>query len=640
MPASAPSTERPNVEPDTAKPEIAATHGVRSLIADFFAFSRGRATAAIMLIVAGSLLEGAGVVMLVPIVSLILDGVGTSGAGGASHLTAPVFAALGLETIGQRIGVVLAAFAVLLALRFGVVLFRDDMLIRIEQGFVFDLRGRAFRQLARAPWAEVAELQRGPIGHSLTRDVDRVAVGVGQITAGGISAVMLLVQAALALALAPVVTLIVAALGLALFRALRWLRDGAENQGRTLTDEDLALFRSVGGFLHGLKPAKAHGLEGTYVQVFEHAAARVAENWRVLAFNYTLSRLIMQTAAGGIAILAILLGLFVLGTEPENLIVTLIILARLNGPLQAIQNTVQAIRHAAPSYQAARVIAGPALADAGAFDAAPSMPLEAPPGLSLRSVSWRGGDLDSRPVLDDVTVEVPAGRVTALIGESGAGKSTLCDLAVGLLVPSSGEMRLDGVALDVDAAGRLRASLAYVGQESFLVEDSLRNNLCWGCPPASDAEILRALETVGADGLARGLEGGLDGRIRADGMRFSGGERQRLRLARALLRRPRFLVLDEATNALDIEAEQRVLQALLAARNGATVLMVSHRPGNLHLADHVILLDQGQLAETGPVALLARDPDSRVAALLNSGVQPVSRAIPVKSVSSRISGVD
>jgi ABC-type multidrug transport system fused ATPase/permease subunit len=183
---------------------------------------------------------------------------------------------------------------------------------------------------------------------------------------------------------------------------------------------------------------------------------------------------------------------------------------------------------------------------------------------------------------------------------------------------------LDGAPLEGALAGRLRASVAYVGQEPFLFEDSLRHNLCWGCAAApdsiGDAEIWQALETVGADDLARGLEGELDGRIRAEGMRFSGGERQRLRLARALLRRPRLLVLDEATNALDLDAESRVLRAMLAALGGATVLMVSHRLGNLRLADHVILLEGGRLAETGPVAALARDPSSRTGALLAPGV--------------------
>jgi ATP-binding cassette subfamily C protein len=427
------------------------------------------------------------------------------------------------------------------------------------------------------------------------------------------------VQLGLALVLAPAVTLIVALLGLGSFRALRWLRDRAERQGEALTGVDLTLFQTVGGFLRGLKPAKAHGLEGAYVSAFERSASQIAEQIRAFAFDYSLARLLLQTASGGIAILAILLGLFVLGTRPENLIVTLIILARLYSPLQALQNSMQGIRHAAPSYQATRAIAGPAEDFVAPADTAPAVPLEAAPGISLAAVSWRGGEVEGRPVLDGVSAEIPAGQVTALIGESGAGKSTLCDLAVGLLAPSSGEVLLDGAPLEGALASRLRASVAYVGQEPFLFEDSLRHNLCWGCPPVSDAEIWQALETVGADGLARGLEGGLDGRIRAEGMRFSGGERQRLRLARALLRRPRFVVLDEATNALDLDAEAQVLRALLAARDGATVLMVSHRPGNLRLADHVILLEAGRLAETGPVAALARDPSSKTGALLAPG---------------------
>ncbi len=593
------------------------TPGVGTLIADFLAFSRRRSAAALALIVAGALLEGAGVVMLVPIVSLILDDGGAADGG----LAAPVFAALGLETMAERIGTVLAVFAVVLVLRLVVLLFRDDMLTRLQQDFVVDLRVRAFRRLARAPWAEVAKLQQDPIGHALTRDVDRAGGGAGLLVHGGIATVMLLVQLALALALAPAVTLVVALLGLGSFRALRWLRARAERQGMDLTGEDLTLFQTVGSFLRGLKPAKAHGLEGAYVSAFERSATRVAEHRRAFAFDYSLARLLLQTASGGIAILAILIGLFVLGTRPENLVVTLIILARLYSPLQAIQNSIQGIRHAVPGYRAARVIAGPPEDFVAPPDAVPSEPLEAAPGISLTAVSWRGEGAEGQPVLDSVSVEIPAGRVTALIGESGAGKSTLCDLAVGLLAPSSGEVLLDGAPLEDALADRLRASVAYVGQEPFLFEDSLRHNLCWGCPPVGDAEIWQALETVGADGLARGLEGGLDGRIRAEGMRFSGGERQRLRLARALLRRPRFLVLDEATNALDLDAEARVLRALLAARDGATVLMVSHRPGNLHLADHVILLEAGQLAETGSVAALARDPSSRTGALLAPGAK-------------------
>jgi ATP-binding cassette subfamily C protein len=190
---------------------------------------------------------------------------------------------------------------------------------------------------------------------------------------------------------------------------------------------------------------------------------------------------------------------------------------------------------------------------------------------------------------------LPAGQVTALAGPSGAGKSTLCDLAVGLLRPDAGTVLVDGRPLAGEVAATLARSVSYVGQEPFLLDESLRRNLCWGCGPLSDGEIREALDLVGAAGLVEQLAGGLDGMIRADGLRFSGGERQRLRLARALLRRPQLLVLDEATSALDYAAEEQVLERVLAARRGATVLMVSHRPGIVRLADQVVRISGGRI---------------------------------------------
>ena len=587
-----------------------AAPGAATLIADFFGFARGRSTAALILIVAGALLEGAGIVMLVPIISLIL---GTREA--EPGRVQAVFAWLGLEERGPQLAFVLSVFAAVLVLRFVVILLRTDLLTRLRAEFVADLRARAFRHLAVAPWGEVAGLRQAPIGHALTRDVDRAANGIGAALEGGVAAVMLVVQFALALVLAPVVTLCAGALALGLFRALRWLRLRAELRGKAMTSSDLALFDSTGSFLRGLKPAKAHGLEGQYVAAFEDAARRVANETRAFALEVALGRLILQTASGGIGILVILLGLFVLETPPENLIVALVILARLYTPLQMIQNTTQIVRHSTEGYRTARLIAGPKGRAIGWTGGVPADPLPAAPEVSLDDVTVLGG-AGAAPILGGVSARLPAGRVTALIGESGAGKSTLCDLAVGLIAPDSGTVRIDGAPLDDALTRRLRASIAYVGQEPFLFEDSLRNNLCWGCGPVDEAEIWRALRTVGAEDLVRALEGDLDGSIRTEGTRFSGGERQRLRLARALLRRPRLLVLDEATGALDLDAESAVLESVLAARGGATVLMVSHRPSTLHLADHAIVLERGRLREAGPVAELAQRREGRLAAAL------------------------
>lgn len=598
--------------------------GAGALVRDFLGFARGRSAAAIGLIVAGALLEGAGIIMLVPIVSLILRTDSAEDAG----MIASAFAWLGIEDGRTRLAVALFAFACLLGVRFAVLMWRDGLLARLQAEFVADLRSRTFRHLARASWAEVAGVRQAPIGHALTRDVDRAAGGVTAMIQAGVAGVMLAVQFGLAMLLAPLVSLAAAALGLGLLRGLRGLRDRAARRGRALTGSDLALFESVGGFLRGLKPAKAHGLESQYVAAFEASARRVADEYRAFTVEISIARLILQTAAGLTGIMVTLLGLFVIGTPPERLIVTLIILARLYTPLQVMQNTAQIVRHAAEGYRLARELAGPVGRVEPPRAPLPAAPLSTPPEIALLEVTVAGGPAAARPLLERVTAVLPAGAVTVLIGESGAGKSTFCDLAVGLLAPDAGEVQVDGRPLQGELIGRLRASLAYVGQEPFLFEDSLRGNLCWGCGPVDDAAIWRALEIVGATGLARGLEGGLDGPIRAEGMRFSGGERQRLRLARALLRRPRLLVLDEATSALDLAAEAEVLRAVLAARDGATVLMVSHRPATLRLAEHVIVLEDGRLSEAGPVGVLAGRAQSRVRAVLGgSGGEVDGRAV-------------
>lgn len=619
--------------------------GAGALIADFLRFSRARWAAAITLVVAGALLEGVGIMMLVPIVGLILT---SPGRNDVVPFAASLLEKFGLTTQATQVAAVLLVFSAVLVLRFGVILARDDLLERLKEDFVLDLRSRAFSYFARAPWAEVAGVKQSPVSHALMRDVDRVIGGIGLVVAAGVSSVVVFVQIAIALVLAPIVTLIAAALAIVQFRLLRPLRDRATTRGQALTEEDFAMFETVGTFLRGLKPARAHGLEEEYVSAFGRAAGRVAAENRAFLRDHLLSRLILQTASGGVAVIVLLLGLFVLRTPPENLIVTLVILARLYLPLQVIQSTIQGVRHSAAGYSATRQLA--AAADVRHDRSlpqsrrAPSEALASAPEMSFDRVCWLGENETERPVLDAVCARIPAGQVTALAGDSGAGKSTLCDLAIGLIDPDSGDIFIDGTTLDRSHARRLRASVAYVGQEPFLLEDSLRHSLCWGCGTCSEAEIWAALETVGAADIARALEGGLDGSIRSEGMRFSGGERQRLRLARALLRRPRFLVLDEATNALDIDAEAKVLEAVFRARDGATVLMVSHRPATLRFADHAILLDDGRVVETGPLSELAAVPASRVGAMLALGSigatkRPGERAAEKSDVTA-ISAVD
>lgn len=577
-------------------PDRDVSLGAATLALDFLRCRGASGVAAAGLVLAGALLEGAGLLLLVPIVALALDTSGTVAApSGASAAIAALADAVGASSDRARLALLLTVFCTVIVLRFAVLLLRDGMLARIEEEFVLALRRRAFRRLAALPWSEAAGLRQTPLVRALTSDVDRAAVGVGALVAGGVAAAVLAVQFVLALALAPLVTLMAAAVALAVFRSLGGLRRRASERGADLTAGGLALLDSASAFLRGLKAAKAHGLEARYVRRFEEAARVVADTNRGFVTDQALARQLLQAAAALIGVAAVVLGLFVLATPPENLVVALLILARLYSPLQVIQNTQQAIRHAAEGYREARRVAGPPAGPLPPLAETPAAPLAAAPEIRLEEITVGGATADRPAILREVSLALPPGSVTALVGESGAGKSTLCDVVAGLIAPDAGVVRLDGRPLDVLLLARLRASLAYVGQEPALFEPTVRETLSWGTTGANDAQLWRALEIVGAAGIVRRLPGGLDAPLAADGTGLSGGERQRLRLAAALLRRPRLLILDEATGALDAGSEMAVLAAVLAARDGATTLLVSHRPAVLVLVDRVVTLAGGRV---------------------------------------------
>lgn len=201
------------------------------------------------------------------------------------------------------------------------------------------------------------------------------------------------------------------------------------------------------------------------------------------------------------------------------------------------------------------------------------------------------------PVLDDVTARIDPGEVVALVGSTGAGKSTLALLLSDLLQPAQGEVRVGGVPLSQVDPEDVHRAVALVFQESFLFADKVRENLTMG-QPYGDDEILAALEVARARRLVERLPKGLDEVVGERGVTLSGGQRQRLALARALLRRPRLLVLDDATSAVDARVEQEILEGLRGVL-ATTTLIVAHRVSTIALADRVLLLDDGRIAASG-----------------------------------------
>jgi len=242
---------------------------------------------------------------------------------------------------------------------------------------------------------------------------------------------------------------------------------------------------------------------------------------------------------------------------------------------------------------------------------APARPLALPEpargAVAFEGVTFAYPAQPDKPVLHDVDLAVKAGETVAIVGPSGAGKSTLFQLLLRYYDPQFGHVRLDGVALPQTDPKRVRQRIAVVAQDPVVFAATARDNIRFGRPDASDAEVEEAARLAAADSFIRAMPQGYDTPIGERGVTLSGGQRQRIAIARAILKDAPVLLLDEATSALDSESEKAVQAALDGLMTERTTLVIAHRLATVQAADRIIVLDDGRIVEEGThEALVAR----------------------------------
>ena len=596
------------------------------------AYAPRRIVLALLLLLTAGVTEAFGLLMIVPLLYLAGFAAASGERSPVAEAMARVADAAGVE---WTLPAVLAVFLVLSAVRSAVAWQREVLLAGMRLGFADRLRRKLYAAIARAKWGDLLERRQSDMQHVLTRDVDRVGQGAFLMLQLVVTALLALMQLALAALISASVTALVLATGAALLALTRPLVRRSRTLGEALTSANRALYGSVTDFLGGLKLAKGHNAEGPHVRHFADTVATM--RMRQLAFTRLNSAVGASLNMGAACTLAAL-AWFALSTAalplPELLLMALIF-ARVMPALFRLQRGVQQLAHSLPAYAHVRAMRRmlEEAAETPAGDGKPPMELRSV--LTLRGVSFvygaaarpgRGpaagpgggaragsgvgieaGDADAGRVLEDVGLDVPAGRMTAVAGPSGAGKSTLADLLLGLLEPGGGEVRVDGVPLTGPNLRRWRDSVAFVPQDPYLFHGTIRANLRWARPEATEAEMRRALRLAAADGFVAALPEGLDTVTGDRGGRLSGGERQRIALARALMRMPALLVIDEATAQLDAENERRILAALQSLRGRTTVVAIAHGPALLEAADGIVLLKSGRIAATGTWRELAAE---------------------------------
>lgn len=534
-----------------------------------------------------ALAEGTGVLMLAPM--LMASGLLGGEMAGAPGWMGATAAALGFE------GLLLAWLAAVAAFT-GLNAWRDRIVFEVHERAAGRMRLGLHDALTRAGWAAFQSERASDVTSAMTVQATRVGFGAQALVQLFSMAVLIAAQMAVAFAVIPsaVTAALLAGAAMMAVQLPRLRRTLAKGRGAVSGAQ--AFQAMITDHLGGLKLAKAHGAEAALARDFAEGQERWAEGQRAAYVAHAGSRALGKLMAAVILTAVAWFAVRQAELPAASLLVLTAVMARLFNALGGAAHQMHLLTEMLPNWlalEALRQRLAQAAEDAEEAGAAPPVGSVDMDDLWFR---WPGRD---RPALAGVSLTVAENATTALIGPSGAGKSTLADLALGLLEPERGTIRVGGQVLAGAAVRAWRHSVAYVPQDGFLLHASVRANLSWLAPSATEGEMWECLDLAAAREMVARLPQGLDTVVGDRGVRLSGGERQRLALARALLRRPRFLVLDEATSHLDRDNERLVQDALARLHGRLTVLVIAHRLETVRQADHIAVIEDGRVREQG-----------------------------------------
>lgn len=586
----------------------------RMLVEVVRAVARRRLIALGLVLLGLSATEGVGVLMLLPLLQLV----GVEGGGGAanrvSELLASSFGAVGLQ---PTLTAVLTLYIIVVTLQASLQRAQSVLSVGLEQDTVRAMRRRVYGAIVGVEWAFFTRQRSSDFVHVLTSEIDRAGGAAYFAVDVAVTAAIASVYFAIAFAMSPAVTGVVAALGVLLLLALRARVVAARRAGQQLTAAAGRLYQGITEHLGSMKTAMSYGVEDRHVRDFAQLAADVHATRVAAAGEYGRFRqLLALGSTAGLAV-AVYVSLELLAIPTAELLVLLFVFARLMPRLTGLYEKVQTLAAQVPAFAAVSELEA-------RCEAAARPPVTAAQGVTfereieLRGVEFGYGDAERPAALRGIDLVLRAGETTAIVGSSGAGKSTVADLLMGLLRPTAGHVLIDGRPLDGEAVVSWREQIGYVPQETFLFHDTVRANLRWARPDATDQDLWRALTLAAAEEFVRALPAGLDTVLGDRGVLVSGGERQRLSLARALVRSPRMLILDEATSSLDSENEARIQNAIDGLHRSMTIVIITHRLSTIRHADVVHVMEQGHVAQTGSWRELAADRAGRFHALLSA----------------------
>nr|WP_321356417.1 ABC transporter ATP-binding protein [uncultured Draconibacterium sp.] len=529
--------------------------------------------------------QGISIVLLIPLLGLLSPETATDTGNKWADFADVIFSKLEIEV---NLSIVLSVFAFSLIAIAVLTYFQSTIQAAYQQEFSFHIRKQLFKKLITSDWSFLNGKSKHSHIQVLTTEIPKMTTYYYFYLGLTSKTIFILTHVFLAAAISMKFTFFVVITGLLVFVLLQKYLKKAIMLGAGNIQAFRKMLKQIDDFWLTVKMAKVHNSEKFYFKKFEEA------NMQMLDYQYSQlkNRAIPQflfSIAGIAVLIAVVFFAFRVFLLPMTFLFVLILLfARIFPQFSGLNNDLNMLVSNVESVKL--ILNMDKEMEEGEFCKKRNGAITIENEITINRLNF--GYVQGKTIFTDFSARIKANEITGIIGKSGCGKTTLIDIIAGLQNTATGIITIDGKNLTEGLLPQWRNSLGYLPQDSFFVDGTIRDNLIWDSSKClTNSQIYDILKQVNADGLVRQQSSGLNTSIANYAYHFSGGERQRLALARVLIREPKLLLLDEATSALDPKTEKQIMEHLVKLKKQITIVFVTHRHNLKYYFDNVIDFD-------------------------------------------------
>lgn len=542
------------------------------------------------LMVISAFLEGTALAMLIPLLTSL--GIGGEDSG-VAKIVYDLFSSVGLT---PSVGLVGCLMLVLLMAQYSLFLFQSWMVSKLQSRYLVNLRATVMEHILNSRWRFIAASKAAEFSNAVLYDAGRASSAVNSFFSLLVNVVTSVIYLGIALSVSWKITVSMLLLGGVLGLFGRLMAKKSRRLGADISQVSEDMVGLSNELFAGIKLVKSTASEPFAARLFGRINGRSRP---MLFWEYYLpglSRSVLEGGALCLLVVTLVVSIKYFSLDFPTLLLALAVFSRLYPRLSIVQQNYQGLQLFLPAVERVRSLLYTAGESREPYAEDTGAEIAGAIEVKLRDVTVSYGQT---MVLNKVSIDVPKGKVIAIVGPSGAGKTTVLDCMLGLIEADEGDIRYNGNPLHGKDFRCWRRHVGYVGQESVLFNATVKENILWN-RGQDEADAVAAAKLAAADGFISEMPERYQSQVGDRGMKLSGGQRQRIALARSLVGDRGLLILDEATSALDSESEQLVMEAIDAMHGHASIVIVAHRLSTVRNADHIYVLDKGRIVESGP----------------------------------------